>query len=851
MKLIFSVIIAAYNSEKWLNESVDSLIKQDLDFENNIEVIIVDDASNDSTKSICQDYVSRYPNNFKYIRNSENRGPSFSRNIGLENATGQYINFLDSDDNLSKNTLKDVLAIFNNHSDVDLVSVPIYFFEAMDGEHYLNYKFDETRVVNLLEHPEYYQLSGPSSFIRKDAVGNIRFPDITTSEDVVFVNEVLINNPNIGLCKTGRYNYRKRKDKSSIIDNSQLKKGYYADRCNNYFKHLIDKSLDKYGKVAKFIQNVILYDIRWMLEVENIPEILDSNEMNDFKNSLKEVLSFIDENSIMEYDLMDDDAKLKCLFAKYGKLSAEIVNQFDMNTVFIDVYDIIDNELYVLANVSNIYDREIDVYVNNQKIETRNVRFPQRDKYCIDSIYSKDHSFEFRLPLSKEKDFEIEFRQNNDTLDIDFSRPCNFSRVVGYAKTKDYLSILKENKIIIEKKTTLKWIKQEIKTIARMLKKREAGFHVGVPFRIAYMLGYPFLRNKHIWFYMDRPEVSDDNGEHLFKYAVDKDPNIKKYFIIRKDSKDFDRMKKIGNVIGFKSMKHRYLGMFAENIVTSHPDNEIIYPFWGRYPYFAGLLKSNNVFLQHGIIKEDISSWLNKTNMNLSFFLTSAKLEYESIFKYPYNYDENVVQLLGLPRYDNLENQKDKKQIVIMPSWRRNLDRKSHDYIKESEYFKRFNSLINSERLIEKAREYNYEIIFRPHPKVYAFIDMFDKNDYVKIDYDRIRYQTLFNSGSLLITDYSSVAFDFAYLYKPVIYYHYSDDYHFDAEHSFFDYKTMGLGEIANDEDYLIDLIVEYMENDCKIKEEYYNRIKDFYLFTDKNNCKRVYEAIKKIPLKD
>ena len=350
---------------------------------------------------------------------------------------------------------------------------------------------------------------------------------------------------------------------------------------------------------------------------------------------------------------------------------------------------------------------------------------------------------------------------------------------------------------------------------------------------------------------MDRPEVSDDNGEHLFKYAVDKDPNIKKYFIIRKDSKDFDRMKKIGNVIGFKSMKHRYLGMFAENIVTSHPDNEIIYPFWGRYPYFAGLLKSNNVFLQHGIIKEDISSWLNKTNMNLSFFLTSAKLEYESIFKYPYNYDENVVQLLGLPRYDNLENQKDKKQIVIMPSWRRNLDRKSHDYIKESEYFKRFNSLINSERLIEKAREYNYEIIFRPHPKVYAFIDMFDKNDYVKIDYDRIRYQTLFNSGSLLITDYSSVAFDFAYLYKPVIYYHYSDDYHFDAEHSFFDYKTMGLGEIANDEDYLIDLIVEYMENDCKIKEEYYNRIKDFYLFTDKNNCKRVYEAIKKIPLKD
>lgn len=851
MKLIFSVIIATYNSEKWIGEAIDSLISQDLDFEDNIEAIIVDNASNDNTKSICQDYVAKYPNNIIYLQNSENKGPSFSRNIGLEHATGQYVNFLDSDDTISKNTMKDVLAIFNDREDVDLVCIPIHFFEGMEGEHYLNYKFKESRVVNLLENPECYQLSGPSSFIRRNATESIEFPDIVTSEDVVFVNEILINNPNIGLCKTGRYNYRKRKDKTSIIDNSQLKKEYYADRCNHYFKYLIDESLGKYGEVPKFIQNVILYDIRWMLAVENIGEILDSDEMAKFKNCLKDVLTCIDDENIKEYGLMDDDAKLKSLFIKYGDFSQEIIEQFESDTVFIDVYDIIGNELYVLANVSNIREREIDTYINNQKIKTKKVRFPQRDRYCIDSIYSKDCSFEFRLPLSKEKILEIEFRQGNDALHIDFSRPCNFSRIVGYAKTRDYLSILKGDRIVIEKKTTLKWIKQEVKTIARMLKKREPGFHVGVPFRIAYMLGYPFLKNKHIWFYMDRPDVSDDNGEHLFKYAVDKDPHIKKYFIIKEDSKDFGRMKEIGNVLGFKSMKHRYLGMFVENIVTSHPDNEIIYPFWGRYPYFAGLLKSNNVFLQHGIIKEDISSWLNRSNMNLSFFLTSARLEYESIFRYPYNYDDNVVQLLGLPRYDNLENREDRRQIIIMPSWRRNLDRKSKDYISKSEYFKRFNSLINNERLIEKAHEHDYEIIFRPHPKVYGFIELFDENDYVKIDHDRVRYQTLFNNGSILITDYSSVAFDFAYLYKPVIYYHYGNDYHFDAEHSFFDYETMGLGEISRDEDDLVDLIVEYMENDCKIKDEYKSRIKDFYLFTDRNNCKRVYDAIKKIPLKD
>ena len=128
---------------------------------------------------------------------------------------------------------------------------------------------------------------------------------------------------------------------------------------------------------------------------------------------------------------------------------------------------------------------------------------------------------------------------------------------------------------------------------------------------------------------------------------------------------------------------------------------------------------------------------------------------------------------------------------------------------------------------------------------------MFDKNEYVKIDYDRVKYQTLFNNGSILITDYSSVAFDFAYLYKPVLYYQYSDDYHFDVEESFFDYESMGLGEVTRKEDKLVDLIIEYMENDCKIKKEYENRIREFYLYTDKNNCKRVYDAIKEIPLKD
>ena len=200
MTINFSVVIAAYNSQKWIEECLNSLINQDIGFEENIEIIIVDDASSDNTKNICEKYVKKFPNNIRYIENSKNSGPGKSRNIGLKYVTGKYVNFLDSDDTISKNTFKHILKFFKKHDNIDLVSVPIYFFENRQGPHYLNYKFKRTEAVNLIEKPDSYLLSGPASFIKIDAIKNIEFPDIITSEDVVFVNEILINNPNIGLC---------------------------------------------------------------------------------------------------------------------------------------------------------------------------------------------------------------------------------------------------------------------------------------------------------------------------------------------------------------------------------------------------------------------------------------------------------------------------------------------------------------------------------------------------------------------------------------------------------------------------------------------------------------------------
>lgn len=118
----------------------------------------------------------------------------------------------------------------------------------------------------------------------------------------------------------------------------------------------------------------------------------------------------------------------------------------------------------------------------------------------------------------------------------------------------------------------------------------------------------------------------------------------------------------------------------------------------------------------------------------------------------------------------------------------------------------------------------------------------FNINQKVEVPDYNTSYQKLFNESSILITDYSSVAFDFAYLKKPVIYYQFDENH---LEKGYFDYNTMGFGEVINDHEILIQLIIQYLKENCEMKEEYVNRVNAFYAYSDKDNCKRVFQVLK------
>ena len=935
--------MAAYNAEKYIEESLNSIISQSIGFKENIQIIIVNDASQDNTKSICESYVEKYPNNIKLISNEKNMGPAFTRNRGLGEVDGKYVNFLDSDDYISKNAFEKVYDFFENNENIDIVSIPIHFFGYKRGNHPLNFKFERNGVVNLMEDPNYIQLSAASSFIRYSKLEGKNFNEnLTVSEDALLINELFLENPKYGVLSDCEYHYRKNDVENSLISNSANNKFYFTTRVDNYFFKLIDDSLRMYNEVPEFIQNVIMYDLQWILEIKDVSNLLSEEEIKELYEKIFSLLYYIGDKVILNQRSIPSTLKAHIVLLKYfgwdyletktfnihdidGKFLENennivpkinkreldsLIKKLSLNTVFIDNFEFKNpNELYISGMITSLFNKELNVQAvindNKEIIEAEKLNFPQRDNHSLNFNYGFNHNFEVKIPI-KHGNTRISFRADiNDSysdfgileedLLIDYNLTSRLSRISEFKLSKDYISHDQGNSILVEKRTSFSSLKNQLHTLRSIFSQKREGWRTGFLLRGLYLLSYPFLRNKRIWILMDLPYSADDNGLQLFKYINNSDiskeelkdlrkikvyftlekssshyenmlsleneylassnrDKIKKLFGLDKPSKEYEEISKIGNVIPYKSLKHRLYSMYAELIISSHPDNNIIYPFWGNYPHLAGLIKSKTVFLQHGVTKDDVSSWLNSYDKNLDLLVTVSDYEKESFLSSNYGYDEDIVKVLGFPRFDYLESLEDKREIIVMPTWRRQYHNFSDDEFKESTFFNTFNELINDKNLLDYLEENNYKLVFKPHPNLNKFIKLFDKDKRVDFDlkdlnneyegYTSRRYSDIFNHSSLIITDFSSVSFDFAYIKKPLIYYHYDNDYHFDSEKGYFKYDEMGFGPVVKDHDDLINNIKNYVDSNCQMENLYKERVDDFFKYIDKNNCKRVFKEL-------
>ena len=167
---------------------------------------------------------------------------------------------------------------------------------------------------------------------------------------------------------------------------------------------------------------------------------------------------------------------------------------------------------------------------------------------------------------------------------------------------------------------------------------------------------------------------------------------------------------------------------------------------------------------------------------------------------------------------------------------------------KDSAYYRFYNSLINNERLLAACEEYGYTLAFLPHPNVIPSISLFDHDPRVHFYSLADAYRDVYAESDLVLTDYSSAVFDFAYLRKPMVYTHFDKAEFFGGSHvyteGYFDYERDGFGEVTYTLDETVELLIDYMKNGCTLKEEYRRRIDGFFAFNDRDNSKRILDKI-------
>lgn len=354
-------------------------------------------------------------------------------------------------------------------------------------------------------------------------------------------------------------------------------------------------------------------------------------------------------------------------------------------------------------------------------------------------------------------------------------------------------------------------------------------------------------KHKNLWLIGERPDEARDNGYWLYKYIIENHPEVNVRFVLAKTSVDYAKMPRKDLIIEPGSAKHYISYILCKYSISTHmhgvcPGKSFCIPF---LPFMR---KKKTIFLQHGII-------LNSVNLRgkLDAVVASSKAEQKLIEKSNPQYKDKI-HTVGLCRYDSLlDTSSSKKIILVMPTFRKYLRdiarlKNADEVFRKTAYYQAWNSVLSSDALLALLEKYNYELIFFPHREMQFLSRNFRSNfSHIKIgrpgEYD---VQTLLKSAKLLITDYSSVFFDFTYMKKPVIFYQF-DQEDFFTKHYASSGNEYPLGDIFTTTQDLVAELENTIKTGCKMKKTYVSDSDKFYAHRDQKNCERNFNLIAEI----
>lgn len=893
MKYKVSVIVAVYNVQEYIDEAMQSIINQTMGFDN-IQVIMVDDCSIDESAVVCKKYAELYPENVVFVQKEENSGAADTRNIAMSYVEGELTTAIDPDDYIDLDMFDKVYEYYMAVKDeVDVIAVALRFFEAQKGYHICSQgRFNQTRIIDIDKEWYSIQLNTCGAFVKSEVFLKYQYPKelIVDSEDTYIITQAILEKKKYAVLAGCEYHYRRRQVKNSLTQTNGTKKEWYMDKMRDFYLSLMKQSIERYGEVIRYIQYMSLYLLQWNVKYNvGRTNVLDREETEEYLELLQEVLRYIDDSIIVN---QNGEKKLGLnihainflLKVKYGKdpsqyvyknhnvykiVGNSLVYQLSDHGINVTAIELKENKLHIRGYYTNPFagaNLQLKAYKNGMECQIIQYSSQTYSPKFFGQIASEcmEFSCEFILEDAKSKIYlslENEFIRYRMPLILK-SSPYNKlfpSNAYGYYIENNFLLEMKDKTFIVSKTSKEQHRKKELKLWKELvfgkilLKKRRTNIKAML-LRMLYWCTYPIYHGN--WLFMDRADKGGDNAEFLYRYSIKQEDGIRKYFVVNKNSATYRQMRKEHlNVIKQSSLKHRLMFLHCAKFITSQMDVIYMNDMRGIEIFFRDLFKFDYIHIQHGISWQNLDHLLNANVENLKMMTSCANAEHKNLSQSRYGYVNGQLRKGGMARFDGFANrEKEKRQIMLCPTWRRELVgrlqvdgiREYNDQFQNSLFFKMYNSLLSDETFIDQIEKLGYTILFALHPNMQA-----QRNDFridarvifpekYEIDYDQF-----LKESQIMITDYSGIQFDFAYMKKPIIYLHHKDLPNHLEESDYFSYEKDAFGDICRDIEQLKTKLIEVIKTGGLMEEKYAQRVEKFFIYNDFNNCKRIYEEIK------
>jgi CDP-glycerol glycerophosphotransferase (TagB/SpsB family) len=352
------------------------------------------------------------------------------------------------------------------------------------------------------------------------------------------------------------------------------------------------------------------------------------------------------------------------------------------------------------------------------------------------------------------------------------------------------------------------------------------------------------FKKRKIWIVGENSgDTLNDNGYCFFRYCCEKYLNHEVFFITKRKYINKDPFLKTNDkILIYGSIRHIVFLFFSNVFIFSQTHRDILYD-----PLFCFISKGKKIVnLKHGIfgLKKAIA-YVHK-HCNEPDLITVASEYEKTIFTDLISTEEKKVRITGLARFDYLLNTaslKKQKQILFMPTWRDWIQARNYY---ESDFHLFIFDTLKYPPLIDFLEEKDIKLKLYLHKimQKYFFTFTAQSRQIEIVKFGNESVQNLLKESHLLITDYSSVSWDFYFLGKPVVFYQFDVDDYLLHRGSYIDLRNDIFGDRAYKKNELFELIKFYQKNNFTERSVFSRRKGHFFKYVDKYNCDRIYKEI-------